>query len=181
MKRVNQKKWSDKGKKQHQSTKTKSKPDSASSKCNFCGGSWHKKLQDCPAKKDGVVCKTCDKPGHFARACLHPTKEETKSKIKIKKVKVHELSEDDSRYPDEYVSRLSTIQMTSLASESDEDDRVMKTFVDNKIYPVSDVKIMKKLIRLVVDSGATSTILNKPDYQTTSSEINEKANHRLQI
>ena len=181
VKLVNQNKLSDKGKKQQQSTKTKPKPDSASSKSNFCGSSWHKKLQDCPAKKDGVVCKTCDKPGHFARACLHPTKEETKSKIKIKKVKVHELSEDDSRYPDEYVSRLSTIQMTSLASESDEDDRVMKTFVDNKIYPVSDVKIMKKLIRLVVDSGATSTILNKPDYQKTSTEINEKANHRLQI
>ena len=163
VKLVNQNKLSDKWKKQQQSTKTKPKPDSASSKSNFCGSSWHKKLQDCPAKKDGVLCKTCDKPGHFARASLHPTKEKTKSKTKIKKVKVHESSEDDSSDPDEYVSRLSTIlnksdyqkigspQLKStrkriIAYRSKKPEPVLGKFTAEIMEPVTQVSLMTSIL-----------------------------------
>ena len=66
----------------------KSDQDKEKKSCNFCGGSWHNKLTECPARKEGVVCKVCKKQGHFARACLHPDAgKSTKSKTPVRKVK----------------------------------------------------------------------------------------------
>jgi len=46
---------------------------------------------------------------------------------------------------------------------------VKKTSVDGQVYPTIKLTILNKKIRLVVDSGATTIILSKSDYQKIGS------------
>lgn len=36
-------------------------------KCAYCGGEWHNKIEECPARTS--ICYQCDKKGHFATVC----------------------------------------------------------------------------------------------------------------
>jgi len=40
-------------------------------RCSFCGNSWHDDLKLCPARN--VICRSCNKKGHFAKSCKHKT------------------------------------------------------------------------------------------------------------
>ena len=159
----------------HDQKQQKVKPKSESQKgdCKFCGGEWHKRLEDCPARRDGVTCKQCKRAGHFARACLNPgTNKSTGSKTPVRKVKVHDSSEDDSSDLDEFANKLTVVNTATTESsddDSDMEDVVKKTSVDGQVYPTIKLTILNKKIRLVVDSGATTIILNKSDYQKIGS------------
>ena len=102
--------------------------------CNFCGYNWHKKLNDCPAQREGVKCKSCGRPGHFAQAC----RSKSKGKSQIRKVnKKEDSSDDNSRDVEEFTNRVRRETETSSDDESSEEEEVIiKTTLGNKVHPM---------------------------------------------
>ena len=57
-----------------------------------------------------------------------------------------------------------TTAIQSSDEESDVEDFIKKTSEKGQVYPTIKLQILNRNIRLVVDSGATTIILNKADY-----------------
>ena len=123
----------------------RSTPSTANNKkCSFCGMPWHKLLSDCPARK--VTCNKCQRPGHFAKVC----RQTAKGSGSINAV-VPDVEQDAS----------SSVFMLS-------DDAV--SFVDSGVI---DVKINGTNVKMLVDTGASCTLISS----TQSNAIEGKIMH----
>ncbi|XP_057380642.1 uncharacterized protein LOC130703039 [Daphnia carinata] len=127
-----------------QQNKKESGKQNNSKTCTFCGGNWHKKLQYCPAKKEGVVCGKCHKEGHFARICRHPSSIGSKEKKLVRNVKFQDTSDEDSSNVEEFTNRAAA---------------------DNKIQPTIKLEVLDSSINFLVDSGASVTLINERAYE----------------
>ena len=120
-----------------------------SNTCRQCGLVWPHKTSPCPAK--GKTCRKCGKPNHFAKMCL------TKSNSK--------LHHQQQRSQKANVNQVSAAQ-EELASSSDDEYLYTTNHGSNapKI-PRASVKIGDVVVEMVIDTGATTDILDEATYR----------------
>ena len=105
-------------------------------KCSFCGMSWHKTLNDCPARR--MTCNKCQRQGHFAKVCRQPSK----SGGSVNAVLPRSVDVDDHQDACESIFMLS-------------DDTI--GFIDTSVI---DVKINGTNVKMLVDTGASCTLIS---------------------
>ncbi|XP_062610190.1 uncharacterized protein K02A2.6-like [Saccostrea cucullata] len=117
------------------------------SKCRNCGKEWPHKDRPCPAKDK--ACNKCKKIGHFAKQCRSGQKQDTRNfnrTPKSKKPGVNNL--DNGSSDEEYAFGLQICATKSL--------------------PIANVKINGIKVDMLVDSGASVTVMDESTFERVS-------------
>ena len=120
-----------------------------SSTCRQCGLTWPHKKGPCPAK--GKTCRKCGKPNHFAKMCR------TKSSTRPRQ---HQGSQNAD------VIQVSTIQEQPTSSSDDEYLYTMNYGPNIPKIPKASVEIDNVKVEMIVDTGATTDILDETTYRS---------------
>ena len=148
---------------QHHHRQGQGRPRSQSStQCRQCGLSWPHTKNPCPAK--GKTCNKCGKPNHFAKMCLTGKKTpQTRGqrgqqrRTSNRRTQVNHIStappqeeeEEDSSSDDEYIFTL-----------GHEPGKLQ--------VPETNVEINGVRMKIMIDSGASTDILDEAAFQTIS-------------
>ena len=123
-------------------------------KCNHCGYSWPHRTSPCPAQ--GKSCNQCGKANHFAKVCRthpmssqpHPSKSTTQEKQKQQPLcKLDVAPSEDSSTDDEYLYTVKDTKDAPMVST-----------------PIVSVKVDNVPIKRMVDSGATTDIIDETTF-----------------
>ena len=112
-----------------------------------CGLAWPHKTGPCPAK--GKTCRKCGKPNHFAKVCL------TKSSTRPRQQRQHQRSQKAD------VNQVSMAQEQVASSSDDEYLYTMNYGSNVPKTPKASVEIDKVEVEMIVDTGATTDILDE--------------------
>ena len=119
-----------------------------SSTCHQCGLAWPHKTGPCPAK--GKTCRKCGKPNHFAKMCR------TKSSTRPRQ---HQGSQNAD------VNQVSTTQEQPTSSSNDEYLHTINYGLNILKIPKASVEIGNIEVEMIVDTGATTDILDEATYR----------------
>ena len=135
-----------------------------SNTCRQCGLVWPYKTSPCPAK--GKTCWKCGKPNHFAKMCLTKS---TPNRITSNSTANNQIN----------VNQVSAAQ-DELASSSD--DKYLYTInhsLNAPKIPKVSVKIGDVVVKMVIDTGATTDILDEATYRNIhQNEDTASADHK---
>ncbi len=125
-----------------------------SSTCCQCGLAWPHKMNPCPAK--GKICRKCGKPNHFAKMCLSKPK-----------ARPHQHSQK---------ANINQVQEEAPSSSDDSDDEYLYTMnydSNTPKIPKVFVKIDDVVVEMIIDTGATTDILDEATYRNIREEDSE--------
>ena len=140
---------------------TQSCPAPNSSQCRQCGLSWPHTKNPCPAR--GKPCNSCGKPNHFAKMCLTtqkppyphghhgPERKTTNRKPQVNQVSaaLEQQEKEDSSSDDEYIFTI---------GRQPGEVKVPKT----------DVEINGVKMRMMIDTGASTDIVDEAAFRKMS-------------
>ena len=127
-----------------------------SSTCRQCGLIWPHKMSPCPAK--GRTCRKCEKSNHFAKMCLS-------------KPKAIQQTQCSHKSNVNYVT-----QIESASSSDDEYLYTMRQDENTLSIPKISIEINEVTVDMIVDTGASTDILDEVTY----CRINHRLNIKLQ-
>ena len=126
--------------------------------CGHCGGTYPHKGK-CPA--EGFACHSCGGMNHYSRVCRSKFKKSRGQPVKSKH-QVQSLAEEDSFGEEEPEQN----QTATLSCNQSDDEHYTFGITSNNQHskPVFLLTIAGSKIKMMADSGASVSIINKKDY-----------------
>ena len=140
-----------------------SQPHKSTKVCRQCGFTWPHTTSPCPAK--GKTCKKCGKPNHFAKMCL--SKSHAPELPHAKATTPHKKKpQSNVRHIQAEVKQTEQIENSDTESTSTEEGVfTLGSDADKMKVPVTNVEVNDVTVKMMIDTGASTDIIDEPTYQ----------------
>jgi transposase InsO family protein len=129
--------------------------------CRKCGKPWPHRNNPCPAK--GQTCHKCGKPNHYAKVCRSSRNNKPQQKLHVRQVTENSTQEKSTQ--------------ESEASSDSDDEYIFSTGKDESKIPTITVKINCADVPMIVDTGASTDIIDEKAFSQINQHLPVKLGH----